>query len=188
MRSAVRSFGAVLVTLMLAMWWASAALALGPSHRIGLGGQYDMVSGDTDDAWGGYLYYVLDLPKPMAVMLEAAYVTGEFDVEAGAGDYAIMSLAGAILVQRSSNLLSPYAGVGVGRYFTDFDEDRGSVRYEDKYGMFVLAGTRLALGGSLSADVSVRYRVLHPSSLWPIKPNPIDMDAWSFRIGLTLDL
>ena len=188
MRSVIRHFGAIVPALILAAACAVPALAGGPSHRIGFGGQYDKVSGDTDDAQGGYLYYMLDLPKPMALMLEVTYVTGEFDIKAGTGDYSTISLAGAILIQGNLNSVTPYAGAGAGRYFNDFDDDRGNVRYEDKYGMFVLAGTRVALSDSLSADLAVRYRVLRPSSLWPIEPNPIDMDAWVFRLGLTLEL
>lgn len=170
----VAVFGALLLT-------ASSGYS---DQRISVGPQYDLVTGDADNAFGGYGSYNLDLTGPLGLIVEGSYVQGDFSVPAGSGNYTILSLGAALVFTGQFDIWSPYAGAGGADNFNDFD----NVDYGDKLSMFWLAGTRLALGEAATADFSVRYRGLRPDSQNHPEIGEIDMDGWIVRAGLVFEL
>ncbi|MCE9614178.1 MAG: porin family protein [Lentisphaerae bacterium] len=158
-------------------------------QRVGGGYEYDAVTGDGDNGMGGYGFYEIDLSGPISAQIEANYVTGDFEVDAGSGDYTMIGVGGALIFSHAMDNLTPYFGAGAADNFNDynFDDRPGIVSYDDKLSIFWLIGTRLAINDAAAFDISVRYRGLRPDSR-DVNVGEIDMDAIVVRAGLVFDL
>ena len=172
----------VTVCVVAGSWTYAAPGGFGP-QRIGAGLQYDLVTGDADNAYGAYLKYQLDLPDPMALIIDLSWATGEFDVPAGSGDYTSTALGIALVAQKDMGDWTPYAGAGGANHWNDYD----NVNYDNKLSMFWLAGARLDLGNGFECDMNLRMRFLDVDSNDPVVDN-INMDAIVFRVGVTHEL
>jgi hypothetical protein len=161
-----------------------AGAAAADGSRVGVGPEYDFVSGDADDAWGGYATYTRDVTELLAVQFGASYVGGDFDFTPELdreGSYTSFGLDGLLLVRREDVVFTPYAGVGAGYYFNDFDD----VSVNDKLAMLFLAGFRLPLADTLDFDMSLRFRFLRPDT-YEQDLTEVSMDAWVLRAGVCM--
>ncbi len=176
-------------SMMMVLFAAMSAMMLTTlngvaGQRAGGGVEYDMVTGDGDDAMGGYAQYEIDLDGPIAAQLEVSYVTGDYDVAEGSGDYTIVGLGGALIFSHPLDGFTPYFGAGAANNFNDFD----NVDYDDKLSIFFIGGGRVPINEGASLDFSLRYRGLRPETHTLESVEEIDMDAWILRVGLLFEL
>jgi|GEM_PF-6226739 len=164
------------------------ASAVAEENRIGAGAEYDAITGDAGDAWGGYVTYTRDLNSVLSLQLTANYLLGdyEFQIETPpkpplSGDYTTVGFEVALLGRYETDEFVPYCGFGAGYYFNDYDE----LTVNDKLGMMFLAGFYVPLSDTLSLDLSARYRYLRPDTYEIFLPE-VSMDGWVLRAGVSL--
>lgn len=161
---------------------AMSQLPIGPN--IGIGLEYDNVTGDTDNGIGAYAYYEIPLTGPLSALLELNYVTGDFDIPAGKGSYTSIGLGAAFMISGQTGEWTPYAGVGGDNHFNDFED----INYGNKLSLFCFGGAKRPIGDGINFDISLRYRTLRVGSIdEKILPNPINMDAIVIRSGVVFE-
>jgi hypothetical protein len=174
---------AVLIAITFAMM-VSPAVAQG--HRVGAGINILSPIGDMDDGSGGYVSYMFDISDMLATYVGVGRVSGDYDLvvdeEQYKGSYDSTQVEAAFLVQWQMETLAPYAGVGGGYNFINFDD----MNVGDKLSLFYTFGLLLPVGDNLSLEASARLNYLRPRSYRP-QTETVDMDSWMFRLGVTWD-
>ncbi len=174
---------AVLIAIALAVM-VSPVGAQG--HRVGAGIGVMSPLGDVDDGVGGYASYMFDISDMLATYVGISRMSGDYDLvvdeERYKGSYDSTQLEAAFLVQWQMESLAPYAGVGGGYSFINFDD----MNVGDKLSLFYTFGVLVPVGDNLSIEAGARLNYLRPRSYRPQKET-VDMDNWLLRLGVTWD-
>ena len=180
----MRKVSAVVLMMIVSVLVASPALAGG--HRVGAGVNVLSPDGDLDDGVGGYVSHMFDISDMLATYVGISHVAGDFDLTVDdvvyEGSYTATQLEAAFLVQWHMDAITPYAGMGGGYSYLDFD----NMNVGDKLSLFYVLGLLVPVGENLSLEASARLSYLRPRSYNP-QVETVDMDAWMFRVGATWD-
>ena len=153
-----------LLTLGLSV--ALCAAVANAGNGLGGFGAYWAPDGDgTDSGFGGGVKLLLPLAPEVSLEIRGSYFPDLGDEEGGVdADLMVVpaEVAGNVVFPLEEDVLSLYAGGGVGYYFVDGELESGGVELDvdpdDEFGFFVQGGGKLMLSEETALFAEAVYR------------------------------